>query len=285
MNYGSIINQIELALEELPASEKKVATYILAFSKNVPYMNINEIAEKSKSSSAAVVRFCKSIGVENFGNLKVRLSAEITSNPVIDNFDIENEENVASIVEKTLANTVQVLENTAQQLEISALERAVDMLHKADMVYVYGIGASFLIAEDIAQKWRRLGKIVYAISDCHLLLSTMATQSKNAVFFGVTYSGQTKEVLLLVEKAKSFGMPTIGLSRIGHHKLSGCVDVLLTTARAPEAKLRSAATTSRSAQLFVIDVLFLAYASAKYNTTIKQLEKSRSAVADLKDEW
>lgn len=284
MAKGSILNQIELALEELPRSEKKVAKYILACSKDVLYMNINEVAEKSKSSSAAVVRFCKSVGVENFGNLKVRLSAESVQKTVVGNLDIEDKESVSSIVEKALSNTIQVFENTAHQIEIAAVERVVEMLHTADMVYVYGVGASFLIAEDIAQKWRRLGKKVYAISDYHLLLSTMATQNEKAVFWGISYSGKTKEVLLLIEKAKSFGIPTIGLSRMGQHKLAGSVDALLTTARAPEAKLRSAATSSRFAQLFVVDIVFLTYASVQYEFTIEQLEKSRNAIADLKDD-
>jgi len=281
---GSILNQIELALDELPRSEKKVARYILVYSKDVLYMNINELAKKSKSSSAAVVRFCKSIGVESFGNLKVRLSAESVQETIVSNLDIEDKESVASIVEKTLSNTIQVFEDTANQIEDSAVRQVVEMLHEADMVYVYGIGASFLIAEDIAQKWRRLGKKVYAIADYHLLLSIMATQNEKAVFWGVSYSGKTKEVLLLIEKAKEFGMQTIGLSRMGQHKLAGSVDALLTTARAPEAKLRSAATSSRFAQLFVIDVVFLTYASAQYEFTIEQLEKSRNAVAELKDD-
>jgi len=285
MRNGNILNQIELAFEELPKSEQKIAKYILDYSKDVLYMNIKELAEKSKSSSAAVVRFCKSIGVESFGNLKVRISAESSQGITVGNLDIEDREAVSSIVEKTLSNTIQVFEDTAHQIETVAVENVVEMLQKADMVYVYGVGASFLIAEDIAQKWRRLGKKVYAISDYHLLLSTMATQNENAVFWGISYSGQTKEVLLLIEKAKSFGMSTIGLSRIGQHKLAGSVDVLLTTARAPEARLRSAATSSRFAQLFVIDIVFLAYAAAQYEFTIEQLEKSRHAVIDLKDEW
>jgi len=284
MGKGSILNQIELALEELPRSEKKIAKYILECSKDVLYMNINELAKKSKSSSAAVVRFCKSIGIENFGNLKVRLSAESVQGTTVSNLDIEDKESVSSIIEKTLSNTIQVFEDTAHQIESTAVERVVEMLHAADMIYVYGVGASFLIAEDIAQKWRRLGKKVYAISDYHLLLSTMAIQNAQAVFWGVSYSGKTKEVLLLIEKAKAFGMKTIGLSRMGQHKLAQNVDALLTTARAPEAKLRSAATSSRFAQLFVIDIVFLTYASSQYKFTVEQLEKSRNAVADLKDD-
>ena len=283
MRNGSVLNQIELAMSELPASEMKVAVFVLEHAKEVPYISIHELAARSKSSSAAVVRFCKSIGVENFNSLKVRLSAESTQWQETETgiLDIENNESVASVIEKTLSNALRVFEDTAGQIEHAVIERVVVMLEEVEVIYVYGVGASFLIAEDIAQKWRRLGKYAFAISDPHLLLSTMAAQNEKAIFWGVSYSGQTKEVLLLAEKAKSFGMKTIGLSRIGNHKLSNIVDELLTTARAPEALLRSAATSSRFAQLFLIDIVFLTFASKQYEFTIEQLKKSRDAIVDL----
>lgn len=54
---GSMISQIELDLNELPESEKKVAEYILANAKEVLHMTIHELATKAEASSAAVVRF------------------------------------------------------------------------------------------------------------------------------------------------------------------------------------------------------------------------------------
>ena len=286
MKASSLLNQIYLAMPELPLSEKKVGKFVFESAQDVLYMNIGDIAKKANSSPAAVVRFCKSIGVENFGNLKIILSAELNQNESfegteLENFDVEDNEPVSHIVEKTLANTIQVFEDTAKQIDLVMVEKIVEMLEKTDMIYIYGIGASFLIAEDIAQKWRRLGKNAYATSDYHLLTTTMAVQNKGAVLWGISYSGMTKEVLMVVEKAKDFGMKTIGLTRMGQNKLAGSVDALITTARAPEAILRSAATTSRFAQLFVIDLIFLTYASKRYDLTKEQLERSREAISDL----
>lgn len=283
MGKSGFLNEIKLATAELPSSEQKVAKYILNYPQDVLYMTINELSVKSKSSPATVVRFCKSVGFNGFGHLKIRLSSVLGQEESIEYTDIEDQESIASIVKKTLSNNVQNLENTAHQIDHQAVLQVVEMLQEAETIYVYGVGASFLIADDIAQKWRRLGKRTYAMSDYHLLASAMATQNDRAVFFGISYSGETKEVLTLVEKAKMIGMKTIGLSRIGNHKLSQRVDILLSTSRAPEAKLRSAATSSRLAQLFVIDVVFLAYASAQYEFTLCQLEKSRNAVQWLRE--
>ncbi|WP_232698658.1 MurR/RpiR family transcriptional regulator [Brevibacillus daliensis] len=283
MAVGSMISQIELVLNELPESEKKVAEYILSNAGEVMHMTIHELAKKAEASSAAVVRFCRSLGIDGFPALKIRLSAEVKSTPHVGYFDVESNETVHSIINKTLSNTVLTLQNTASQLDMQSIEQAVKMLHQAKVIYIYGIGASFIIAEDAAQKWIRLGKNVYAISDRHLLAAAMATQSQNAVFWGISYSGETREVIQLMKRAKEIGIKTISLSRPGNNKLSQLADVSLFTARAPEAKLRSAATSSRLAQLFVLDVVFSTYASAQYDFTVEQIEKTKQIIERLYD--
>ena len=281
MSSSSLINQIKLLLPDLPPSERKIGKFLCEFPAKVIYMNISELAEHSKSSSAAVVRFCKSIGMENFGNLKIRLSSEHIQSQVVNDFDLVANEPVSSIMEKILSNTKQVFEDTASQIDFNMVHKVVNMINEADVLYVYGVGASYLIAEDVAQKWRRIGKQVYATSDSHLLISTMSTGSQNAVLLGISYSGNTEEVLTIVEKAKNFGVKTIGLTRTGTNKISQKADAVLTTARAPEAVLRSAATTSRFAQLFVIDLVYMTYASKNYENIIEKLERSRKAISEL----
>ncbi|MCP1123873.1 MurR/RpiR family transcriptional regulator [Bacillus sp. 3103sda1] len=283
MKVSSIQSQIELVLNELPVSEKKVGEYILLHAKDVTNMTIHELAKAAEASSAAVIRFCRSLGISGFPALKMRLSAEVEHIRHVGYLDIESNEEVQSIIEKTVSNTVQTFHDTASQLEPESIEKAVDILHNADVIYIYGVGASFLVAEDAAQKWNRVGKKAYAISDPHVLVMTMATQSESAVFWGISYSGETREVIQLVKSAKEFGMKTIGLSRIGNNKLSQMVDVSLFTARAPEAELRSGATSSRFAQLFVVDVVFFTYASSQYEFTVKQLKKTKQAIQDLYD--
>ncbi|WP_143762392.1 MULTISPECIES: hypothetical protein [Paenibacillus] len=44
---GSMISQIELDLNELPESEKKVAEYILVNAKEVLHMTIHELMEQT----------------------------------------------------------------------------------------------------------------------------------------------------------------------------------------------------------------------------------------------
>ncbi|MCU4787872.1 MurR/RpiR family transcriptional regulator [Bacillus cereus] len=283
MTVNSIRTQIELVLEELPVSEKKIAQYVLSHTKEVTQMTIHQLAKEAEASSAAVVRFCRSLGVMGFPDLKARLYAEIKHIHHVGYFDIEPDEKVQSVIDKTLSNTVQTLHDTVGQLETKSIEKAVEFLKEAEVIYIYGVGASYLIAEDVAQKWIRLGKKAYAVSDRHLLAVALATQSENALFWGISYSGETSDVIELMKVARNLGLKTISLSRSGSSKISDLADVSLFTARAPEAKIRSAATSSRFAQLLVIDVVFFVYSSSQYELTVKQLEKTKQTIQQLNE--
>ncbi len=113
----------------------------------------------------------------------------------------------------------------------------------------------------------------------HILLATaLAASSKNTVFFCISNSGETEEVLQLVDIAKAYGIKTIGLSRFGNNGLTNKVDMSLHHVRAPEAKFRSAATSSLFAQFLTIDIIFYAYASKYYDENINEIERSRESV-------
>ncbi|MFD2878868.1 MurR/RpiR family transcriptional regulator [Paenibacillus rhizoplanae] len=158
------------------------------------------------------------------------------------------------------------------------------LLQQAEVIYVYGIGASFIIAEDAAQKWLRLGKKMYMLFLTVIYWRQLWLRSQRTLSSGgISYSGETGEVIQLTKRAKEHGIKTISLTRPGNNKLSQLADVSLFTSRAPEATLRSAATSSRFAQLFVLDIVFSVYASAQHDLTVEQLAKTRQMIEVLND--
>ncbi len=279
---GSILSQIQVIMGELPTSERKVAQYIVSYPTEVIRMNVKTLAERAGTSGSAVIRFCHSLGLEGFPELKVLVSADSLKAPFLAYYDIEPNESIETVIEKTIASSVQVIQDTSMYIDHGAIREAVERMKQAPAIYIYGVGASGIIAEDIAQKWMRLGKNIFAVKDHHVLATILPTAQPNTLFFGISYSGETSEVVNLMRLAKESGVHTMGLCRYGEHKMSPFADVLLYTPRAPEAKLRSAATSSRLAQLIVIDILFFTYASAQYDATIEQLSITHEAIKSIK---
>ncbi|MBO0471870.1 MurR/RpiR family transcriptional regulator [Enterococcus sp. DIV0242_7C1] len=278
MSGENIQGRIISLLDVLPKSEQKIGNAILEDPAKVIDMTAAELANYAGTSPATVIRFCKKIDVSSFTQLKVRLSAEIET-PVYEGYsDITANESVDEIKTKLLGNAYQSMQETVALLNEERVETIVDLLVAAPIIYVFGIGASYLVAENIAQKWNRIGKTVVCVQDSHVLVTILVSAPKDAVFFCVSHSGETKEVLRLVDVAKKHQLKTIGLSQFGNNTLTNKVAYSLQTVRSNEAVLRSAATTSLHDQFIVVDVLFYAYASRNFDRTLEMIQESKAEV-------
>src|SRR5699024_963301 len=66
--------RVKEMLPSLPPSEKKIANYILKNPQDVISQTANELGKHSLTSSAAVIRLCKSLNLKGFHELKIRIA-------------------------------------------------------------------------------------------------------------------------------------------------------------------------------------------------------------------
>ncbi len=273
-----VVNRVE----QLPASERKIAEYILENPYEVVNCKVNELAEKTSSSGAAVIRLCKSLGLNGFQDLKVRIAGDLGRPEEPGYRDIERDETAEMIVQKTLNNSIQSLRDSSEVINYEELKKAVDVLLKAKNVHFFGIGASSIIAVDAQQKLLRINKSATAFSDAHLVATLIANAEPDDVVFTISFSGETIEVIEVTRLAKEQGIQTISLTKYGPSSVAALADINLYTSYSKEAPFRSAATSSRLAQLFMIDILFLSMATEQYEETVRAIDKTREAIRFMK---
>lgn len=281
---GKIVrNRITNLVSELSNSEQKIAEYVLAYPEKVIGMTANKLSEVSGTSPATVIRFCHSIGIESYTEFKVKLSAEIDKPDTISYSDITPNAAISEIKTKLLNNATHTLNETIHFLEDEVVEKVVEEIKLADMVYVYGIGASHLVAENIEQKFNRMGKLSMCFSDHQLLLATMAAGPKNSVLIGVSNSGETKEVVSLIRLAKKYQMKTVGISQFGNNSLNQTVDWAIKVFKAKENAERSAATSSLLNQFMAVDVLFYTFMSKYHAEYVDSIKDSKKIITEFKE--
>ncbi|MBS7577786.1 MULTISPECIES: MurR/RpiR family transcriptional regulator [unclassified Enterococcus] len=274
----NIILTIQDYYKTLPTSEKKVAEYILKHTNEVISLSAQELAKKSGSSPAAIIRFCHSIEVNGFTDLKLLLSANMGAINTQMYTEIEDGESVGAIKEKLQHRLVHALERTNEHLKIDGVEKAVEAIETAEIIYIYGLGASSLVAQDIHQKFTRLGLNVFYTMDHHLFASAIGTSQLKGVFIGISNSGDTFETNLLANLALQNGLKLVGITADSTSYLAQKSQMLLLTPEGEEAPLRSAATVSLIAQLFVVDILFFAYCAKNYQSALEKVQNSKNAV-------
>lgn len=281
---GNLIKIREI-VNNLSPSEKKVAQFILEKPEQISNLSIGELAEKSGSSEATVVRLCKTLGFNGYKDFKISITKDIAYMSKDEEgeqyTDVEPGDTLESIVQNISYNNKKSIDNTLDIISFDAIQAAVSAIISADKIDFYGVGASNIIATDAMQKFTRINKIVTSYSDPHLQIASAANLNKGDVAVAISYSGDTKDTFESIKVAKESRATTISITKFGQSPISEICDINLFVS-APEISIRSGAMSSRIAQLNVIDILFAAVASKQFDIAKRYLENTRKAIRKKK---
>ena len=276
----NILIKIRESYCDLGDKDRAIAEFILNNENDIPKFTIRQIAEGCNVSQAAVVRFCKIFGSDGFKDFRRRLTTDMLeqaqkAQPTgYITADLQGDEDISSIVQRITANNSHSIQETAELLDMHTLENAIDFLADAPRIDFFGVGASGIVALDAHQKIIRMGKTCNASQDSHIQLTLASSLKPGDAAVAISYSGRTKDTIEHAAVAKERGAHVIVLTKYGsENPLAKLGDVVLYTTSS-ETVYRSSATSSRIAQLTMIDILFYGTVSRSIDTYYKNLENT-----------
>ncbi|CAM5349288.1 RpiR-family transcriptional regulator [Streptomyces griseus] len=268
-------------------SMQRVAEAVAGDPAGCSALTVTGLAELTGTSEATVVRTARLLGYPGYRDLRLALAGlaaqqESGQSPAV-TADIAVDDSLAEVVAKLAHDEQQTLADTAAGLDTAQLAACVDALAGARRVDIYGIGASGLVAQDLAQKLLRIGLIAHAHADPHLAVTNAVQLRPRDVAIAITHSGTTGDVIEPLRTAFERGATTIAVTGRPDGAVSQYADHLLTTSTARESELRPAAMSSRTSQLLVVDCLFVGVAQRTYETAAPALSASYEALAHRHD--
>jgi DNA-binding MurR/RpiR family transcriptional regulator len=269
-------------MPSLSPAEQRVAQVVIDAGGGAARFTITELAERAGTSETTVIRFCRAMGFSGYPELRLTLAAE--AGRAVDDppgraemgSDISPDDGLDEVVKKIAFADARAVEDTAAQLDVAELERVVDRVAQARRVDIYGVGASAFVAQDFQQKLHRIGRIAFAWSDLHIALTSAALLDERDVAFGISHTGTTMDTIEAFAEAGRRGATTVALTNFPKSPIARAADLVLTTA-ARETTFRSGATSSRLAQLTVVDCVFVGVAQRTYPETKRALEATFEA--------
>lgn len=280
----SSIVRIENLMETFTPSEKKLANYIIDNLDTISNLSTSELATYAGTSPSSVIRFSRKLGYDGFGELKISIAKDVALNN-------QNEENVYEAVtvndsinetiNKIARQNINAIEDTIKLIDEASISNAIEAMRNAKHIYLFGSGASALVAKDLQYKLVRINIPVSMYMDSHTQLASAANIKDNEVAIGISHSGKTLETYKALEMAKETGAKTISITKYGNNPISNICDINIFTTGV-EKGLRAGAIASRIAQLTIIDILYIGIAKENFNTISKKLKKSRDIVEAFK---
>jgi DNA-binding MurR/RpiR family transcriptional regulator len=273
------IDNIRSILPEMSEAERKIALYILAEPKKALYFNVVQLARNSESSSAAVVRFCKRIGVGGYNEFKLWLAKDVFQEKeerFLPDLDLESRTPAQEAIHDVIEYARQSLASLSRTLDPKMLELVAGKIRDASLTMLFGVGASGIVAADFHQKLLRIGIPVSYALDTHSQITGACTMRSTDVAFLVSYSGETELMIEVARQVKARNTFLITLTMEGSNTIRGYSDASLLVP-ASERVYRRGAETSRLSQLTVVDILYRMIVSQDLESAIGALDRSMEA--------
>lgn len=264
--------------ESLSPAEAQVRDAIIADPRGALSSTVYELAEAAYTSPSTVSRLCKRVGISSYANLRLMLAEEVNHLEAIDlayldTTTIEPEDTPAQVVEKLTNISIKTIQETHELVDLDALAQAVDLIRAASILDFYGVGASLLVALDAESKFTRVGKcsIVHQHYDRQKVQAINSDASHVGLIF--SYSGESPEMRVIARILKDNATPTISFTKSDRNSVSRLATCrLFVTAR--ESLQRAGAMASRTAQLYMVDLLYTLLITSDYDRSVRQISRT-----------
>ncbi|WRS27357.1 MurR/RpiR family transcriptional regulator [Oscillospiraceae bacterium MB08-C2-2] len=272
---------IENRKQGLTKTEKRLADYILENMSDVLGFTVTELAEKSGTSDATVVRFCKNIGFKGYQDFKICAAVDTLppNRHLSPNFN--SSDDAAMVCQKVFTSEIDVLNETLMMLDIPALEQTAKAMAQAEKIAFFGSGGSNLVATDAQHKLLKIGHQVLVHGDADSQAMCASILGEKDLAFGISHSGSNRQTVHCLKLAKENGAFTVGLTTQGKNPLSKAADIVLYTST-KETVFRSESVTARIAQLAMLDSLIAMIALCDYDKSYKAIQMTRNATSEGK---
>ncbi len=275
-----LVSRLERAEERLTPSELRIAMIVRSNFEAATRMTIAELAARARVSQPTVTRFCVALGCKSYADFKLSLATTMTVASAYLNYERSISGDTANLAHMTAKRATSAIRECLDQLDTQTLSQAINAIASCKRLDVYGQGGgSAAIVEDAKLRFFRLGIAVCAYVDGHQQRMSAATLDETCCVLAISNSGRSKPVVEAVEIARSFGAPTIALTR-PQTPLASAASLVVPIV-IPESDSVLLPTPSRYAHLAVIDTLAAGVAIKLGKKAVNTLRRVRYTVARI----
>lgn len=257
---------------DLTKSEKRIANFLRKNQEESAFLSASEIASRLDLSEATLVRFARSLGFSSYPAMRAVLQ---------DNFRrrvthsarlrgrLNDLRDGGDIFERLTATEIDFLSQALDSIKREELNKAVEILHEHDRVFVFGLGPSVSLVDLLELRLRRFGREVVPLTNSgREFLEYLTMMGEKDLLFVICFFDQNPALKLVIDNANKVGATIIMLTDTLEAILGDKVDVVLSAKRGPIGEFHSLVVP-----MTVINSLLLSLASMEQEKSMTLLDK------------
>ena len=250
---NTLMERIGHLQHELTPAEQRVATLVLEHPRLVLNEPIAGIAKMAEVSQPTVIRFCRSLGFLGLADFKLKFASSLTGAIPVRHSQVRTGDSTHDVSAKVIDNTISAILKFRDQLDVRAIDRAIELLTRANRVEFYAMGNSRVVALDGQHKFFRFRIPTASYGDSHLFTLAAELLKPGDVVVAISNSGRLPELLTAVDAARAAGADVIAITSSGS-PLAKKATLCLAVDHAEDSTI-FLSMISRVLQLLLIDIV------------------------------
>lgn len=263
-------------------TRKNIGEFILREKSHLYRYSIQEIADATYTSKAALVRFAKELG---FSGWRAFLKAFVEEQKyqeshytdIDPNFPFTAQSSRQDIINQICSLQVESVLDTADLLDRAPLEEAAALLKLSRRVGLFGISPNNLLGELFARKMLSIGRVIDVPARGTFGLLASALEKTDCAII-ISYSGnsgvkETGAILPILQKAE---VPIIAITSAGENLLRSAAQYTFSISSRERLYSKISTFATENSILYILNVLFSCYFAQDYEANLnRKLNTSR----------
>lgn len=285
----NLLHKVEEAMMQYGGSSRRsIGDFILKEKNDLHKYSLQEIADQTYTSKAAVVRFAQALGFSGWKEFVKAFTEEQSyqaqhySN-IDANFPFTKDSRRKDIINQLCSLQVESLLDTADLLDEAPLDECAALLLGSRRVAMFGLNPNFALAELFKRKMLSIGRQVELPSQGDVgLLAHSLDKYDCAVIISYSGNSPTTGALSVLPTLKQRNVPIIGITSVGDNLLRQKADYTLSISSYERLYSKISTFGAENSILFILNVLFSICFAADYDAnlerkigTARELESTR----------
>jgi glucokinase len=276
---NTLMERVQHLQHELSPAEQRVAALVLEHPRKVLGEPIAEIARLADVSQPTVIRFCRSLGFSGLADFKLKFAGSLTGTIPVRHSQVRVTDSTHDLSAKVIDNTVSAILKFRDQLDVNSIDRAIEMLRRANKVEFYAMGNARVVALDGQHKFFRFRIPTASYGDSHLFTLAAELLKPGDVVIAISTAGQLPELLAAVDTARAAGADVIAITS-SKSALAKKATVCLAVDHS-EDSTTFLSMISRILQLLLIDIMSVGISLGAHGAGEGDAEQRRLLISHL----
>jgi len=276
---NTLMERVQHLQHELSPAEQRVAALVLEHPRKVLSEPIAEIARLADVSQPTVIRFCRSLGFQGLAEFKLKFAGSLTGSIPVRHSQVRMSDSTHDLSAKVIDNTVSAILKFRDGLDVHAIDRAIELLRRANKVEFYAMGNARVVALDGQHKFFRFRIPTTAHGDAHLFQLAAELLQPGDVVVAISTAGQAPELLAAVDAARKAGASVIAITS-SKSALAKKANVCLAVDHT-EDSTTFLSMISRILQLLLIDIMAVGISLGDQAGENGDIEKRKLLISHL----